>query len=181
MNEPALPELPAPDFDELVAELAKLSRNHLLFFRIEVGRRLSNAFYGHDPARYRASRGVKGSSFRRFAAERASELADLGLSDGQLRESLCAFFVVNDLPHELITRLDTPTSSSSTASRTPRPARPWPDSRWTTRGPARRWPTPCCRSGQGAGRTAILSNPGSSRSRPRSREPPRVPHSRVGW
>jgi len=105
MDEPALPDLPPPDFDDLVGELAKLSRNHLLFFRIEVGRRLSKAFYDHDPGRYRASQGVKGSSFRRFAADRAAELADIGLSDGLLRESLRAFFVVKDLPRELVTRL----------------------------------------------------------------------------
>ncbi len=89
-------ELPAPDFDELLAALAKLSRNHLLFFRIEVGRRLSRAFYDHDATRYRASQGAKGSSFRRFAADRASELADLGLSENVLRTSLLAFFVVKD-------------------------------------------------------------------------------------
>ena len=34
----------APDFDRLVARLATLSRNHLLFFRIEVGRTVAAGF-----------------------------------------------------------------------------------------------------------------------------------------
>jgi hypothetical protein len=98
-------DLPTPDFDSILAELAKLSRNHLLYFRIQVGRRLARAFYRDDRALYRASMGTKTSSFRRFTAEKAVELADLGLNEQLLRQSLLVFFVVKELPEGLLAQL----------------------------------------------------------------------------
>lgn len=96
---------PAPDFDALVADLAKLSRNHLLYFRIEVGRRLSQAFYNGDPEVYRSADRRKDVNFRAFVTAKAAELTDLGLSEQLLRQSLRAFFVVKDLPRALVAQL----------------------------------------------------------------------------
>lgn len=96
---------PAPDFDALLADLSKLSRNHLLYFRIEVGRKLSRAFYHDDPELYRAMHRQKDGSFRAFVAAKGAELADLGLSEALLRQSLRTFFVVKDLPRALVAQL----------------------------------------------------------------------------
>jgi hypothetical protein len=105
MDDTTAVELPSPDFDALLAGLAKLSRNHLLYFRIEVGRGLSRAFYADDRERYRAGMGNKNSSFRQFVAAKAAELADLGLSERLLRQSLLTFFVVKDLPRAVVAQL----------------------------------------------------------------------------
>jgi hypothetical protein len=87
-----------------MAELARLSRNHLLYFRIEVGRSLSRAFYNDDIELYRATNRRDGS-FRAFVAAKGEELSDLGLSEALLRQSLRAFFVVKDLPRALVAQL----------------------------------------------------------------------------
>jgi hypothetical protein len=104
VDEPTALE-PTPDFDAVVDELSRLSRNHLLYFRIEVGRRLSSAFYNDDPALYRATHRQKEGSFRAFLAEKADALADLGLNEALLRQSLRTFFVVKDLPRALVAQL----------------------------------------------------------------------------
>jgi hypothetical protein len=105
MTDPTALVAAPPDFDALLADLAKLSRNHLLYFRIEVGRRLSKAFYHDDPAVYRSSYRQKEGAFRDFVATRGAELADLGLSEQLLRQSLRAFYVVKDLPRAVVAQL----------------------------------------------------------------------------
>jgi hypothetical protein len=89
----------------LLADLAKLSRNHLLYFRIEVGRRLSQSFYNDDREAYRAGQRQREGAFREFVVAKGPELADLGLSEQLLRQSLRAFFVVKDLPRALVAQL----------------------------------------------------------------------------
>jgi hypothetical protein len=96
---------PSPDFDALLVDLAKLSRNHLLFFRIEVGRRLSKSFYNNDVELYRSSHRQKDGAFRDFVSAKGVELADIGLSEQLLRQSLRVFFVVKDLPRALVAQL----------------------------------------------------------------------------
>ena len=105
MTDPSAVLPPPPDFDALLADLAKLSRNHLLYFRIEVGRLLSRSFYRDDPELYRSSHRQREGAFRDFTAARRAELADLGLSDQLLRQSLRVFFVVKDLPRALVAQL----------------------------------------------------------------------------
>ncbi len=98
---------PSPDFDAVVAERSRLSRNHLLYVRIEVGRRLFSAFTHDDPALYRATHRQKEGSFRASLAEKADALADLGLNEALLRQSLRTSFVVKDLPRALVAQLVT--------------------------------------------------------------------------
>ena len=95
----------SPDFDALLVDLAKLSRSHLLYFRIEVGRRLSQSFYNDDPELYRKGFRQKEGAFRDFVVAKSAELADLGLSEQLLRQSLRAFYVVKDLPRALVAQL----------------------------------------------------------------------------
>ncbi len=82
----------SPDFDAILVDLAKLSRNHLLYFWVEVGRRLSESFYHDDPELYRSGFRHKEGAFRDFVVAKSAELADLGLSEQLLRQSLRAFF-----------------------------------------------------------------------------------------
>jgi hypothetical protein len=97
-----LPDLPAPDFDAVLDDLRTLSRNHLLVFRVEVGRTLAEAFYGGEVARYRAR---TETALKTFLVERAADLADIGLHPQLIRQSLLAWQVVSELPDELRPRL----------------------------------------------------------------------------
>ena len=97
------PALPAPDYDAVIADLRDLSRNHLLVFRVEVGRTLAEAFYGGDVAAYRRRSGP--SSLKDFLVARADELGDLGLGPHLIRESLLAWQVIRELPEALRPRL----------------------------------------------------------------------------
>ena len=94
-----------PAFDTLVDELAKLSQKHLVFFRIEVGRVTAESLYGGDPDAYRSQAGNKEGSLRQFATEQAERLADLGLTEQSLRQCLQAWFVVQELPRDLVRHL----------------------------------------------------------------------------
>lgn len=94
-----------PDFDALVERLATLSRNHLLFFKVEVGRALDEGFFSGDANAYRSQDPFKDTSLRQFATERADELRELGLNEQALRKCLHAWYVVRDLPPELVARL----------------------------------------------------------------------------
>ena len=95
----------SPDFDAILVDLAKLSRNHLLYFRVEVGRRLSESFCHDGPELYRSGFRHKEGAFRDFVVAKSAELADLGLSEPLLRQSLRAFFVVKDLPRGVVAQL----------------------------------------------------------------------------
>jgi hypothetical protein len=98
-----LPALTGPDFDDVLAQIERLARTHLLVFRVEVGRTLAEAFYGGDVDRYR-TRSADGA-LKDFLAERAGPLADLGLHPQLIRQSLLAWDVVADLPEDLRPRL----------------------------------------------------------------------------
>jgi hypothetical protein len=95
----------APVFDALLGELTQLSRNHLLYFRVQVGRSVADALYNGDPAAYHHQASNKDSSLRRFAAHRRDQLADLGLTEATLRQCVRAWFVARDLPDGTLERL----------------------------------------------------------------------------
>jgi hypothetical protein len=95
----------ASAFERLLSRLAVLSRKHLLFFRIEVGRAVSDELYGGDPAQYFDQAPNKDNSLRQFAAEKEEQLRDLGLSEATLRQSLRGWFVVQELRHEIVASL----------------------------------------------------------------------------
>ena len=86
------------DFALALAQLGKLSRNHLLFFRLEVGSLLLGQFFGGDAAAYHSTDPDKPQSFSAFSKACAEQLADIGLSDTVLRQSIVAHIVVQALP-----------------------------------------------------------------------------------
>lgn len=95
----------APVFDALLGELTQLSRNHLLYFRVQVGRSVADALYSGDPAAYHHQASNKDSSLRRFAVHRRDQLTDLGLTEATLRQCVRAWFVARDLPDGTLERL----------------------------------------------------------------------------
>ena len=89
-----LPESPAA-WQRLVERLASLSTRHLLYFRIEVGRATAQELED-DP---------DGGTLRAFAKAHADRLADLGLNEVLLRQSIAAFRAVERLPEDVVRRL----------------------------------------------------------------------------
>ena len=102
---PEVPALPDPDFDAVFADLDRLTRASLVRYRIEVGRVLVTAFFGGDLANYRAHDPTKATPWGRFAEQYREPLADLGLSERLMRQSVLAFGVVQHLPAEAVERL----------------------------------------------------------------------------
>ncbi|MBI5608754.1 MAG: hypothetical protein HY902_07720 [Deltaproteobacteria bacterium] len=86
------------DYNHILAELAKLSRNHLLYFRLEVGRLLLDRFFDGDIATYRSVAPNKGTSFAAFASSCADQLGELGLGEQVLRQCILAHVTVRELP-----------------------------------------------------------------------------------
>ena len=79
-------------------KLAKLSRNHLLFFRLEVGKLLLSEFFDGDPAAYSSKDSNKPQSFNNFVATCSQHLSDIGLSDQLARQCIVAHLVMLTLP-----------------------------------------------------------------------------------
>lgn len=98
-------DLTAPDFDELLLGLEKLSRNHLLFFRIEAGKLIVRTLWGGDRARMRVALTVRDGVYQRFVVERAEALEGLGLNPTFLRQCLHAWAVVDALPKDIAQKL----------------------------------------------------------------------------
>jgi hypothetical protein len=96
---------PDPDFREVLDTLAGLSRNHLLYFRVHAGRTISFAFYRNNRKGYHDRSNTKANSLHRFATEHKGELADLGLTEAELRDCLKAWWVVEDLGHAVSDQL----------------------------------------------------------------------------
>jgi hypothetical protein len=92
-------------FDQLIARLHALSHNHLLYFRIEVGRAVLEELYDGDVAALRDNSPNKPRSLRDFARVHAGRLADLGLNELLLRKSIDAHLVVAHLPEEVVRKL----------------------------------------------------------------------------
>ncbi len=103
--------IPAPidteivNFQALLGVLGQLSRNHLLYFRVEVGRAVAGALFGGDLVAFHDPAWNKAGSLRRFATEHREALADLGLSEALLRQCVRAYFVTQDLPPGTLERL----------------------------------------------------------------------------
>jgi hypothetical protein len=92
-------------FEQLIARLHTLSHNHLLYFRIEVGRAVIEELYDGDVDALRDSSPNKPRSLRDFARVHAERLADLGLNEVLLRKSIDAHLVVAHLPEEVVRKL----------------------------------------------------------------------------
>lgn len=91
--------LTVPDqYADTLHKLDQLSRNHLLFFRLEVGKLLLAQFFNGDPAAYLSKDSNKPQSFNNFIATCAVHLGDIGLSEAVVRQCIVAHLVVQSLP-----------------------------------------------------------------------------------
>jgi hypothetical protein len=89
----------------LLEQLRGLARQHLLAFRLEVGRLVFDTWYEGDPARYLSQDPHKDASLRDFARAHADALADLDLSFGSLRSCVAGHLVVRGWEPGLVRRL----------------------------------------------------------------------------
>ncbi len=101
MSELAVPQ----QFSDVLDQLATLSRNHLLYFRLQVGRHLLDTFFGGDPEAYTSTAKNKESKFSEFLVTCAADLAEIGLQDRVLRQCISAHLVVLSLPAETVEQL----------------------------------------------------------------------------
>lgn len=85
-------------FHEILADLRRLSRDHLLFYRLEVGRLLLDRFFHGRAADYRDPSSAKESSFATFTTTCADELRVFGLGERTLRDCILARVVFDTLP-----------------------------------------------------------------------------------
>ena len=92
-------------FSDVLDQLAGLSRNHLLYFRLQVGRHLLDTFFGGDPAAYTSTAKNKEHTFSTFLTTCAAELAEIGLQDRVLRQCISAHLVVLALPAATVQQL----------------------------------------------------------------------------
>lgn len=92
-------------FSNTLHKLQKLSRNHLLFFRLEVGKLMLGQFFDGDPAAYQSQDPAKPQSFNAFVSACSEDLADIGLSSGLLRQCIVAHLVVQALPAPTVAKL----------------------------------------------------------------------------
>ncbi len=101
-----LPEAAPPrDYHPTLERLNALSRNHLLYFRLEVGRLLLEDFFEGDPAAYHSQDSQKKLSFAHFLESCGDYLADIGLGAQVLRQCIQAQIAVRSLPAGTVERL----------------------------------------------------------------------------
>ena len=96
---------PPRDYHPTLERLSALSRNHLLFFRLQVGRLLLEDFFEDDPAVYHSQDSQKKLSFVHFLASCGDYLADIGLGPQVLRQCIQAQIAVGSLPPGTVERL----------------------------------------------------------------------------
>ncbi|HNC94858.1 MAG TPA: hypothetical protein PKW90_01975 [Myxococcota bacterium] len=94
-----------PDHQATLARLHALSRNHLLFFRLEVGRLLLQDYFGGDPAAYHSQDPDKTQSFVGFLESCGEQLKEIGLGETVLRSCILAQAAVAALPPGTVERL----------------------------------------------------------------------------
>lgn len=93
------------DFSEMLKQLDELSRNHLLYFRLEVGKLLLQEFYDGDFAAYTNPDHNKPQKFNEFTTTCAEQLAEIGLQEQVLRQCIVAHAVVKTLPEQTVAKL----------------------------------------------------------------------------
>ncbi len=81
-----------------LAELAALTRDHLQFYRLEVGRVILDRFFGGDSAAYLDRSNTKSAKFSDFAKAHATDLEFLGLNERILRSCVQLRTVYLTLP-----------------------------------------------------------------------------------
>jgi hypothetical protein len=83
---------------EILNELAALTRDHLLHFRLEVGRVILQHFFGGSSAAYSDKDHTKEAKFADFLSDNAADLALLGLKEHTLRQCVALRTVYRSLP-----------------------------------------------------------------------------------
>lgn len=104
VSTPATAAVPA-EFAPVLDHLERLSRDHNLFFRLEVGRAMLDAFFASEPAAYLSRDPTKPSKFTEFARTCRVRLDDLGLGEAVLRRCIVTRVVYDGLPRELAGQL----------------------------------------------------------------------------
>ena len=97
--------LPLPDFTSTLQRMDDLSRNHLLYFRLEVGRILLEDLFGGDAEAYLSRDHNKSTRFAEFLRQNGATLQELGLGEQVLRACLTAHIAVASLPAEVVRQL----------------------------------------------------------------------------
>ena len=82
----------------VLATLRNLVRDHLLHFRLEVGRVILDTFFNGSAAAYGDKNPNKESTFNDFLAQNAAELDELGLKPWLLRQCVQVQIVYRTLP-----------------------------------------------------------------------------------
>ncbi|HNC96660.1 MAG TPA: hypothetical protein PKW90_11080 [Myxococcota bacterium] len=97
--------VPPSDHQATLDRLQQLSRNHLLFFRLEVGRLLLQDYFGGDIQAYYSHDPKKPSSFTEFVESCRDQLNEIGLGEQVLRQCVAARIAVAGLPEGTVERL----------------------------------------------------------------------------
>ena len=97
--------VPQHDHQATLDRLSQLSRNHLLFFRLEVGRLILQDYFGGDIQAYYSHDPKKPSSFNAFVESCRDQLNEIGLGEQVLRSCIGARIAVAGLPEGTVERL----------------------------------------------------------------------------
>ncbi len=95
----------SPDFQSTLQRMDDLSRNHLLYFRLEVGRILLEDLFGGDAEAYLSRDHHKNVRFAEFLRQCGDRMRELGLGEQVLRACLTAYIAVAGLPPEVVRQL----------------------------------------------------------------------------
>ena len=87
-----------PEFADVLADLRQLARNHLLVYRVEVGRVLLERFFAGSAAAYTDMDPGKELAFTRFVETCAEELSAFRLGERTLRDCIRTHLVFLTLP-----------------------------------------------------------------------------------
>ena len=99
-------ELQIPnEFSAALQQLDKLSRNHLLYFRLEVGKLLLTESYDGAVAAYHSQDPAKPHKFNQFISTCAQDLEEIGLAGQVLRQCIVAHMMVKALPPPTVAKL----------------------------------------------------------------------------
>lgn len=99
-------DLPATiDFGATLARLERLSRDHLLLYRLGVGRLLLDDLFDGDAAAYLDRDRTKPQRFEAFLRQHGPELVELGLGEATLRQCIVCRIVADGLPEGVLERL----------------------------------------------------------------------------
>ena len=95
---------PVP-FEDILDELEALAREHLLAYRVQLGHVMLNHFWGGDARAFSSNDATKDARFELFFSRCGDQLARYGLSQRQVRDSIRAAIVFDQLPPEVAGRL----------------------------------------------------------------------------